>query len=107
MLKDSFVMKVVDIVGRIPYGMVATYGDIACCAGNRNGARQVGRILHACADKYNLPWHRVVNRQGRVSARRCGDGDQDQRHLLMGEGIVFDCSGRIDFSSRLWIPVER
>jgi methylated-DNA-protein-cysteine methyltransferase-like protein len=100
---DEFTLRVVSIIGRIPFGMVATYGDIASAAGSSAGARQVGRLLHSCSKKYNLPWHRVVNREGKISARKYG-ADMDQRQLLKNEGVEFSSSGKIDFSLYLWIP---
>jgi methylated-DNA-protein-cysteine methyltransferase-like protein len=100
---DKFSLQVVSIIGRIPVGMVATYGDIAITAGSSTGARQVGRLLNSCSKKYKLPWHRVVNREGKISARKYGT-DMDQRLLLENEGVEFSSSGKIDFSLYLWIP---
>jgi len=100
---DDFTVRAVSIIGRIPLGLVATYGDIAAAAGSIRGARQVGRILHSCSRKYDLPWHRVVNREGKISARKYGT-DMDQRRLLEDEGVEFGPSGKIDLSVYLWIP---
>ncbi|MGV2621119.1 UNVERIFIED_CONTAM: MGMT family protein [Halobacillus marinus] len=61
-----FTEKVLAIIQKIPEGSVSTYGQVARLAGNRRAARQVSRILHAMSDKYNLPWHRVVNRNGEI-----------------------------------------
>jgi methylated-DNA-protein-cysteine methyltransferase-like protein len=48
---DKFSLQVVSIIGRIPVGMVATYGDIAITAGSSTGARLVGRLLNSCSKK--------------------------------------------------------
>ncbi|MFC0471513.1 MGMT family protein [Halalkalibacter kiskunsagensis] len=55
--------KVLDIIKHIPVGKVMTYGQIAKFAGSPRAARQVVRILHSMIRKYNLPWHRVVNKK--------------------------------------------
>lgn len=80
-----------------------TYGRIAALAGNPRGARQVAWILHSSSDKFNLPWHRVINRHGEVSPRPSLDG-MIQRQLLEEEGVVFDLHGRIDLEEFAWVP---
>ncbi len=55
-------------VRQIPRGHVATYGQIAELAGLPRQARQVGYALHALPEKTTVPWHRVVNPQGKISA---------------------------------------
>lgn len=63
---NAFTERVITIIRNIPEGRIMTYGQIARIAGSARGARQVARILHAMSDKYQLPWHRVVNAQGRI-----------------------------------------
>jgi methylated-DNA-protein-cysteine methyltransferase-like protein len=84
---------------------VATYGQIAALAGNPKGARQVARILHSCAKGEDLPWHRVVNREGRISLRGF-QGEERQKRLLEREGIMFDRTGRIELKRFVWRPEE-
>jgi methylated-DNA-protein-cysteine methyltransferase-like protein len=98
-----FTHRTREIIARIPYGKVTTYGIIASCAGSRSGARQVARILHSSSGKYDLPWHRVVNREGRISLPR-GNGFELQYQLLHEEGIVFNAQGIIEFATHLWLP---
>jgi len=105
-MTDIFTFRVKKIIGSIPVGKVTTYGRVACWAGNSKGARQVARILHSNSEKYSLPWHRVVNRHGKISSRP-SLGHIFQRQLLEEEGIVFDDSGRIDYSLYLWYPEPR
>ncbi|MCP3888703.1 MAG: MGMT family protein [Desulfobulbaceae bacterium] len=104
MIKDPFSLRAIEIIGRIPVGLVSTYGDIAACAGSPRGARQIARILHSSSKKYSLPWHRVVNREGRISDRN-SMSHLDQRVMLEDEGIVFNENGLIDLDRYLWIPV--
>ena len=95
MTHQSFTIRVIEAIRSIPTGRVATYGQIAGMAGNRRAARQVARILHACSHTQGLPWHRVVNREGRI-ALGVSQGYEDQKRLLENEGIGFDGTGRID-----------
>ena len=94
---------VVNIIKNIPRGKVTTYGMIAICAGNPRGARQVAWILHSSSTKYDLPWHRVVNRHGEISFRPSLDFSL-QRYLLEEEGVMFDKRGRVDLAENLWWP---
>jgi len=70
-------------------------------AGNPRAARQVVRILHTCSKNEGLPWHRVVNREGRISLKRL-HGYEKQRQLLEDEGIEFGLGDRIDLGRFLW-----
>ena len=103
---SEFTRRVRAVVRQIPFGKVATYGMVAILAGSPRAARQVGWILHSTATAERLPWHRVVNRHGRVSLRH-GEEAHWQRLLLEEEGVVFDDNGRIDLSRHLWqVPGE-
>jgi methylated-DNA-protein-cysteine methyltransferase-like protein len=101
----SFSQRVKDIIKKIPRGKVATYGQIAAYAGNPRAARQVVRILHSSARKEKLPWHRVVNREGRI-ALKPNYGYEIQKGLLKKEDIKFDKNDTIDFERSLWSPSQ-
>jgi methylated-DNA-protein-cysteine methyltransferase-like protein len=92
------------VVARIPAGRVATYGQIAELAGLPGQARQVGYALAALPDGSTVPWQRVVNARGEVSARRDFDGAPRQRLRLEEEGIRFDAAGRLDLERCRWRP---
>lgn len=98
-----FTMRVIKIIKGIPEGYVMTYGQIAELAGSRRGARQVVRILHSLSKLYELPWHRVVNAKGEIAIK-----DDESRFMqtmfLQNEGIHIDDSGRIDLTSRQYMP---
>lgn len=100
-MKDPFTKRVIEVLGRIPHGRVATYGQIAALAGNPRAARQVVRILHSCSRSHNLPWHRVINTRGRISLAP-GDGFELQRAMLSDEGVVFGIGDRIDLNRYGW-----
>jgi methylated-DNA-protein-cysteine methyltransferase-like protein len=97
----DFSQRVKEIIKSIPKGAVATYGQIARMAGFPRGARQVAYILHSCSGKHDLPWHRIVNRKGRISLAR-GYGYELQYKLLSTEGIEFDSTEAIDLGKYGW-----
>lgn len=105
-MNDSFTDTVKRIILQIPSGSVTTYGLIAACAGNPRAARQVARILHSSSGKDGLPWHRVVNRNSKISLNLF-DGYDIQKQLLEKEGVVFDENDIIDFETFLWFPAEQ
>jgi len=83
-----FTEKVISIIEGIPAGKVMSYGQIARHAGSPRGARQVVRILHTMSEKYDLPWHRVVNAKGEIAIKD-EEGSFEQKQRLEGEGVVF------------------
>lgn len=98
---DSFTTRVVEVVRSIPKGKVATYGQVARLAGNPNGARQVVRVLWSQGEKARLPWHRIINAQGRIALT--GEGLRMQRSLLKQEGVKVDDTGAIDLKRFRWL----
>ncbi len=96
--------RVYDVVRRIPKGRVATYGQVAELAGLGPHARQVGYALSALGPEVRVPWHRVLNAEGRVSARAEPGSDRIQRQLLEREGVRFDLDGRVDLERFRWRP---
>ena len=83
----SFTTAVKQLIQKIPPGKVCTYGIIAAAAGNPRAARQVAWILHSSSKKEGLPWHRVVNREGKISLKP-HQGYELQKQLLEMEGVV-------------------
>ncbi len=71
-----------------------SYGQISTVCGNPRGARQVARILHSMTVSYDLPWHRVVNKEGKIVLT--DEKHNLQRSLLEGEGVTFDDKGYVD-----------
>lgn len=90
------------VIRTIPAGCVCTYGRIAELAGMPRRARLVGHALKVLPDGSEVPWWRVLNSQGRISARGLGGSDEYQRLLLEEEGVAFDASGRVDFRRHGW-----
>ena len=93
--------RIYDVVRQIPAGEAASYGQVALVAGV-GSARIVGRALAELPDGTGVPWHRVLNSQGRISPRKGGGPDPEQRRLLQAEGVYLDRHGRVDFASVAW-----
>jgi len=73
---------------------------------NAARARWVGNSMALCPD--GLPWHRVINSQGRMSIRSKNDHHLLQRKLLEAEGVIFDERDRVDLSKFGWkVPKEK
>ena len=98
--------RIYAVVRRIPRGRVATYGQIAELAG-ASGPRQVGYALNALPAHLRLPWHRVINVRGEVSARAESGSELRQQLLLEEEGVRFDDRGRVDLARYRWRPRRR
>jgi len=98
-----FTQRVIDIIKAIPHGKVSTYGAIAALAGSRRAARQVVRVLHTCSRKEGLPWHRVINKQGKIALDEFQGYDR-QKDLLKREGIMLDEQNCVDLERHLWRP---
>ena len=100
-----FDSSVWDAVSRIPHGRLATYGQIADLIGAYGCARQVGWALRRLPLPSEVPWHRVVNAQGRISMSLSREGsDWIQRELLLAEGVPVDEEGRLPLKELLWRP---
>ena len=89
-------------VRQIPKGRVATYGQIAELAGLPRQARLVGYAMHALPERTTVPWHRVVNAQGKISLRSESGGDTTQKLRLQREGVRFSDRGVIEMSRYRW-----
>lgn len=94
---DSFFAKVYQIVGKIPYGKVISYGQIARMTGNPRTARQVGWAMRCCPEE--LPWQRVVKADGSITG---GMHPELRRAILKTEGVTFLDDGRVDMENCSW-----
>ena len=94
--------KIYSVVKQIPCGRVASYGQIATLAGYYGQARQVGYALHAVPSD-DIPWHRVINAQGKISLN-FDMGGAVQRKLLEDEGVTFSSAGVVSMRDYQWSP---
>lgn len=84
---NQMTIDIMEAIRKIPPGFVSSYGVIARVAGYGNGARQVVRVLSVLSEKENLPWYRVVNKQGKIVLT--DEGECEQIFLLELEGVTF------------------
>ncbi len=102
--RQTFYDMVYEFVRSVPTGQVVTYGQVALELGSPAAARAVGYALSSLAGGSDVPWWRVVNVRGAISLRGRGTAADLQRELLEGEGIAFDCEGRMDLHASRWWP---
>jgi len=107
MEKHHFYQKVYLTVTKIPYGKVATYGQIADLIYAYGKARQVGWALRRLNLPSKVPWHRVINSKGLITMSLSRNGtDWMQKDLLIKEGIKFNTKMKINIKKYLWRPKE-
>ncbi|MGD8277156.1 MAG: MGMT family protein, partial [Gemmatimonadota bacterium] len=79
---SDFTHRVWDVVRQVPRGRVVSYGGVAAILGRPRAARGVGHALSVLAEDSDVPWWRVVNRNGEISIRGPMHGAALQRALL-------------------------
>ena len=100
---DQALQRIHATVDSIPRGRVATYGQVAEQAGLPRRARLVGRVLGELPAGSELPWHRVVNAAGRISARSDDGGSERAQALrLREEGVEVSSGLRVDLKRYRW-----
>jgi methylated-DNA-protein-cysteine methyltransferase related protein len=94
--------RIWQVVAAIPMGKVTTYGAVAQKAGMSRAARRVGLALRGLPSNTRIPWHRVVNAQGRISLPEGSVPHNTQRDRLRNEGVAFRTNGTIDLHRYGW-----
>lgn len=102
--ESTFPDRVYEIVARIPNGRATTYGAIARALGNPRGAREVGWALNGVPEGSQLPCHRVVDREGRLSGGWAFGHPEIMAGRLEDEGVPFLEQYRVDLSVCFWDP---
>jgi methylated-DNA-protein-cysteine methyltransferase-like protein len=100
-VESGFRERVEAIVAQIPRGSVMTYGQLASLCGNPRAARIVGGIAHF--GDPDLPWQRVVNKQGGLAAGYPG-GRQAHKQVLEAEGVAVSQDYYVPVTELLWWP---
>ncbi len=86
---DELARQILQVIALIPYGKVASYGQIARMAGLPKHARLVGYLLKHLDSAADIPWHRVINSQGKISLSKLNEsGESIQRSKLVAEGVM-------------------
>ena len=103
-MDPNFFDNVYDVARLIPAGRVTSYGAIAACLGTKGSSRMVGYAMQACGNlQPPVPAHRVVNRQGLLTAKFHFGGNRMQE-LLESEGIQVKDDQVQDFKTVFWDP---
>jgi len=103
----SFFDKVYEVVLKVPYGRVTSYGAIARYLSTAGSARMVGWAMNASHEKlHQIPAHRVVNRNGLLTGKNHFDGPQVMQQLLESEGILVQDDQVQNFKEVFWDPSE-
>lgn len=98
---DSDQQRILQTIHAIPCGCVATYGQIAKLSGLPGKARYVGYILKTLPSGSTIPWHRVINSQGRISFPENTEAYREQKQRLLAEGVAFK-EQRVSLLQYLW-----
>lgn len=99
---NAFMEKVYAQVALIPVGRVCTYGKIAELIGLPRAAREVGIAMSRAKPVVGLPCHRVVNKNGTLAPEYAFGGQEEQRKLLVAEGVTFLPDGLINMPRHMW-----
>jgi methylated-DNA-protein-cysteine methyltransferase-like protein len=101
---NDFFDNVYDVVRLIPKGRVTSYGAIAAYLGSKRGARMVGWALGNSLSKMDVPAHRVVNRNGVLSAKHQFETPATMQERLESEGIEVQNDQVKDWNIKFWDP---
>ena len=104
LVTDSPTKRIYEAVKKIPKGHVATYGQVAALAGDKNMARAVGNALHRNPDPEHIPCFRVVNAKGELAGGFAFGGAEVQARLLRADGVEVE-KNRVDLT-RFGITVD-
>ena len=104
LVTDSPTKRIYEAVKKIPKGHVATYGQVAALAGDKNMARAVGNALHRNLDPEHIPCFRVVNAKGELAGGFAFGGAEVQARLLRADGVEVE-KNRVDLT-RFGITVD-
>ncbi len=99
-----FTERVYSLVRLVPHGRIVSYGGVAALLGQPRAARGVGGALAALPEDTDVPWWRVVNRNGEISIKGPMHGAAIQRMLLAREGVKPGRGGRIAWDRFGWVP---
>jgi len=104
-MEKGFFQQVHNVVSKIPYGRVTSYGAIAFYLGNKGSARMVGWALNSSKNNtQNIPAHRVVNRNGLLTGKQHFGGSNTMAELLTSEGMTIKENKILDFKEKFWDP---
>lgn len=86
---QTWARNVCQVIQGIPRGHVLTYGEVARLAGPGGSARRVSMAMRYAPKGVKLPWHRVINSQGKISFPPDSPYFSEQKKKLEREGVRF------------------
>lgn len=92
------------VLRQIPHGKVVSYGQVAELAGLGRAARLVGQTLKQLPSDTDLPWHRVINSQGKIAFPAGSEPFKRQLERLEAEGICV-AAGKVSLQQYRWNPL--
>ncbi|MBA2663739.1 MAG: methylated-DNA--[protein]-cysteine S-methyltransferase [Bradymonadaceae bacterium] len=102
-MSETFGERVYWLVAQIPFGQVASYGQLALLAGSPGASRAVGNLMRNSLGRA-VAWHRVINSRGGISSKGDFERAELQRMLLEGEGVEFNRRGLCSLERFGWNP---
>ncbi|MEM9897642.1 MAG: MGMT family protein [Bacteroidota bacterium] len=104
--KATFFQDVYEVVRLIPHGRVTSYGAIAAYLGVKSSARVVGWAMNNAVNEYDVPAHRVVNRNGLLTGKHHFRTPTLMEELLLAEGIKVVDNQIQNFQEHFWDPLH-
>lgn len=103
---EGFFQRVYEVVRKVPYGRVTSYGAIARYLGTGRSARMVGWAMNNSHSLEDVPAHRVVNRNGVLTGKHHFPGTRLMEQLLENEGVAVADDQVVDFKKHFWDPMR-
>jgi methylated-DNA-protein-cysteine methyltransferase-like protein len=101
---NDFFRNVYDVVRLIPAGRVTSYGAIAKYLGYNRGARQVGWAMGSSYNVPDIPAHRVVNKEGILTAKQLFETPTTMQEKLESEGVMVKEDQIQNWDKYFWDP---
>lgn len=101
---EAFKQRVYELVAQIPPGRVMTYGGVAAHCGAAWAAWEVGQIAHS--GPIDVPWQRVVNKQGGLAAGWPNGGRDAHAAALRADGVEVSDDYIVDVGKLIWSPTQ-
>ena len=95
----SFASEVYKVIAMVPKGRVVSYSQVAVMCGHPGAARVVGQIAHFGPP--DLPWHRLVNADGKMANGYVPGGPARQMKRLIEENVVFH-NEKVNMKESMW-----
>ncbi|WP_076418442.1 MGMT family protein [Colwellia sp. UCD-KL20] len=100
-------IKIWKTVQAIPFGCVASYGQVADLSGLPGRARLVGKALGKVPingwNNQKIPWFRVINSLGKISFPTGSELFMKQKKLLQDEQVVV-IGNKVKMTEYQWSP---